>query len=46
MIVNSGIKRVVTYGDYPSEDSLALFKEAKVKFEKIKRPDSKIDFLD
>ena len=46
MIVNSGIKRVVAYMNYPSKDSLALFKAAKVKFERIKRPDSKINFLD
>ena len=46
MIVNSGIKRVVTYGDYPSEDSLALFKEAGIKFDRIKRPNSKVEFLD
>jgi dCMP deaminase len=46
MIVNAGIKKVVSYSDYPSKDSMELFKEAGIAFEKIKRPSSKINFLD
>jgi len=46
MIVNAGIKRVVSYNQYPSKDSMALFKEAGIICEKIKRPSSKINFVD
>jgi dCMP deaminase len=46
MIINSGIKRVVSYMDYPSKITLDLFKEAGIKFEKVKRPKKHIVFLD
>ena len=46
MIINSGIKKVVSYMDYPSKITLDLFKEVGIKFEKIKRPSSQINFLD
>ncbi len=47
MIVNSGIKEVVTCGDYPDDFNLVieLFEQAGVNLKKIKRPDSKIDVL-
>ena len=39
MIVNAGIKKVVSSGDYPSDDSKVLFKEAKIQFEIAVCPD-------
>ncbi|HEX9970661.1 MAG TPA: dCMP deaminase family protein [bacterium] len=41
MIVNAGIKRVVTCGDYPDNFNLVieLFQQAKVQFDKIDVPE-------
>jgi len=47
MIINAGIKRIVTYSDYPDVGGVRdLLKEAKVKLDKIKKPESEIVFLD
>lgn len=47
MIVNSGIKEVVTCGEYPDDFGLVmeLFEQAEVNLKKIKRPDAEIDIL-
>lgn len=47
MIVNAGIKRVVTCGEYPDNFNLVinLFEQAGVKFDRIKRPEMVIKFL-
>jgi len=47
MIVNSGIKKVVTCGDYPDDFNLVveLFYEAGVKLKKISQPSSEIEIL-
>lgn len=42
MIVNSKIKRFVTFSDYPDNDALGLLKEAGVEFVKLNSPDTKI----
>ena len=47
MIINSGIKRIVTYGDYPDIGGVKdLLNEAKVELIKVDRPIDKIMFLD
>jgi dCMP deaminase len=47
MIINSGIKRIMTYGDYPDIGGVMdLLKEAKVELVKVDRPGDKINFLD
>ena len=47
MIINSGIKRIVTYGDYPDIGGVKdLLSEAKVELIKTDRPSDKIMFLD
>ena len=47
MIVNSGIKKVVTYVDYPDIGGVMdLFKETGVELVKIERPSETIIFLD
>ena len=47
MIINSGIKRIVTYGDYPDIGGVKdLLNEAKVELIKVDRPSDKIMFLD
>lgn len=47
MMVNSGIKRIVTYGEYPDVGGVRdLLKEAGVELIKIDRPSDKINFLD
>lgn len=46
-IVNSGIKEVVTYSDYPGAfDSIEFLQENGVKFRKINRPSHLIKFKD
>jgi len=47
MIVNAGIKRVVTCGEYPDDFNLvmSLFDQAEVKFDYINRPEMTINFL-
>ena len=40
MIANSGSKRFITYGNYPDTGRVIdLFKEAKIKFIKMRQPD-------
>ncbi len=46
MLVNSKIKRFVTYADYPDKTSLELFKEAGVEFVKLSKPKTDIETLD
>lgn len=47
MMVNAGIKRIVTYGNYPDIGGVKdLLKEAKVQFVKVEKPNSLIVFLD
>ncbi len=46
MLVNAKIKRFVSYSDYSEDSFKDLFKEAGIKFDKLKRPSSKITFLD
>ncbi len=46
MLVNAGIKKFVTYSDYPDKAALELFKEAGIEFEKVKKPSTKINSLD
>ena len=46
MLVNSKIKRFVTFGKYADDSFLELFKEAGVEFEVRKKPSSQITYLD
>jgi len=47
MIINAGIKKIVTYGNYPDIGGVQdLLKEAGVELIKVDRPSGKIDFLD
>ncbi|MDD3002632.1 MAG: cytidine/deoxycytidylate deaminase family protein [Candidatus Shapirobacteria bacterium] len=47
MIINAGIKKIVTYGNYPDIGGVQdLLKEAGVELIRIDRPSDKIDFLD
>jgi len=46
MIINAGIKKYITYGQYPDQNALDLLKEAKIEFEKIERPVESIRVLD
>jgi dCMP deaminase len=46
MLINAGIRRFVTYGEYPDKAAIELFDEAEIDFEKIKRPEEKINVLD
>ena len=47
MIVNAGIKRFVTYMDYPDVGGVReLLKEAGVELAKVARPKKEITFLD
>lgn len=47
MIINAGIKRFVTYGNYPDIGGVKeLLKEAGVELFVIDKPDDKINFLD
>jgi len=47
MIVNAGIKRVVTCGDYPDDYNLVmnLFEQANVQFDRINQPEMTIKVL-
>ncbi len=45
MLVNSRIKRVVSFGRYADDSFVSLFKEAGIEFEHKRRPSSKIDRL-
>ena len=47
MMINSGIKKIVTYGDYPDIGGVKdLLVEAGVELIKVDRPSDKIMFLD
>lgn len=46
MMVNAGIKEIVSYHDYADLEAKKFLKEAKVKLRKIKRPDATISFKD
>ncbi len=46
MLVNAKIKEFVTFGNYPDKSGLELFKEAGVKFRKLKKPSTRINVLD
>ena len=46
MIVNAGLKRFVTYGKYPDNTFMELFKEAGIEYNIIKKPETKITTLD
>jgi len=46
MIVNAGIKRVVTYNEYPDDSFMTLFKAAGIEFKTIEKPTTKINILD
>lgn len=46
MLVNAGIKKFVTYSDYPDKTALKLFKEAGITFEKLPKPENKINCMD
>ncbi len=45
-IINSGIKEVISYIDYPDSDSKKLLKEAGINLRKILKPDNTITFKD
>lgn len=46
MIVNAGLKRFVTYGDYPDRAFIDLFREAGIKYDVLGRPKEKINSMD
>jgi len=47
MLINAGIKKLVTYVDYTDVGGVRdLLKEAEVELIKVDRPSGKIDFLD
>jgi dCMP deaminase len=46
MLVNAGIVRLVSCTEYPDASFQELFKEAHIKYERIKRPSDKITLLD
>ncbi|MFC1696905.1 deaminase [Nanoarchaeota archaeon] len=45
LIINAGIKRVVSFGDYADKTYVSLFDEAGVKFERMKMPSKNIEWL-
>lgn len=46
MIVNAGIKKVVTYRSYNDDAFMKLFDEANIEFVKLDKPENKIEELD
>ena len=46
MIINAGIKRVVSYAETNIKDSHELFKEAGIEFMKIEKPKTEIKTMD
>jgi len=46
MLVNAGVSRFVMCTEYADTTSKSLFREAKVKYDKIKRPTREITILD
>ena len=47
MMINAGIKKIVTYGNYPDIGGVKdLLKEALIEFVKVEKPNNQINFLD
>ncbi len=46
MLINAGVKRFVTYGEYPDKAALELLKEANIEFIKVEKPKTEIYVLD
>jgi dCMP deaminase len=46
MIVNSKIKKIIVYAEYPDKMSLSFLKKAGIIIKKIKKPSSEINSLD
>ena len=46
MLVNARIQRFVTFGRYNDDEFISLFREAGIEFKSLKRPSSRINFLD
>jgi len=46
MLVNAKIKRLVSFKEYTDDSFVELFKSAGIVFEVLKKPDSRIKFLD
>jgi dCMP deaminase len=46
MMINAGIKEIVTYNNYPDANALELLKEADIDLRIIKRPEAFINFKD
>ena len=46
IIVNAGIKEIVSYQDYPDENSKKLFEEVGINLRKVERPKAIITFKD
>ncbi len=46
MLVNAKIERLVSYQEYSDDSFVELFKEAGIKFEVLKKPEAKINFLE
>lgn len=46
MLINAKIKRLVSFKEYTDDSFVELFKSAGIVFEVLKKPDSRIKFLD
>lgn len=46
MLVNAKIKRYLSFGEYNDDTFIQLFQEAGIGFSKLKRPPSRISYLD
>jgi dCMP deaminase len=46
MIANAGIKRIVTFADYPDKNALVLLNQKRIRTEKIARPSTTISVLE
>ncbi len=46
MLINAGIKKFITYGDYPDQDAKILLKQANIEFVKVVKPKEIINILD
>lgn len=46
MIVNAGIKEIVSYHDYADEEARKFLKEAGINLVKVPKPENTIDFKD
>ena len=46
MIVNAGIKEVISYHDYADEEARKFLQEAGIELKKVPRPDNTISFND